>query len=343
MNNSEHHNLNTLHCLPIPPRSEGETRPIWSVMIPTYNCAEYLKQTLMSILTQDPGPDVMQIQVVDDYSTKDDPKSVVEEIGQGRVEFYQQPQNVGFIRNFETCLQNSRGYLIHQLHGDDCVRQGFYQKMQHLFEKEHKIGAAFCRAIYTDESGHWQSLSRLEQSTSGILDNWLETIVAGQCVATPSIVVRREVYETLGGFDRRIVCSGEDWEMWVRLAAHYAVAYEPEPLAIYRFKPIEGLPCQKTQQIIKDMRVASEIIRTYLSSQLPEVVMNNLLRQSEETYALWGSFPAKQAFAAGDFRGGWAILAEMLRCSQSRRVIKGALRSFLVGEVRNFQRMVGCD
>jgi cellulose synthase/poly-beta-1,6-N-acetylglucosamine synthase-like glycosyltransferase len=337
------HNLNTLHCLPIPTRPEGETRPLWSVMIPTYNCAEYLKQTLTSVLAQDPGPDVMQIQVVDDYSTKDDPKSVVEEIGQGRVEFYQQPQNVGFIRNFETCLQNSRGYLIHQLHGDDSVRQGFYQKMQHLFEREQKIGAAFCRAIYTDESGHWQSLSRAERSTSGILDNWLETIVAGQCIATPSIVVRREVYETLGGFDRRIVCSGEDWEMWVRLAAHYAVAYEPEPLALYRFKPIEDLPPQKTQQIIKDMLVASEIIRTYLSEQFPEGRMNNLLRQSEETYALWGSIPAKQAFATGDFQGGWAILMEMLRCSHSRRVIQGTMRSFIVGGIRNFKRMVQTD
>ena len=27
---------------------------------------------------------------------------------------------------------------------------------------------------------------------------------------------------------------GEDWEMWVRIAAHFPVWYEPEPLALYR-------------------------------------------------------------------------------------------------------------
>ena len=50
---------------------------------------------------------------------------------------------------------------------------------------------------------------------------------------TPSIVVRRDVYEALGGFDDRLRCS-EDWEMWVRIAARYPVWYETEPLALYR-------------------------------------------------------------------------------------------------------------
>ena len=44
-------------------------------MIPTYNPrAEYLEETLWSVLRQDPGPEQMQIEVVDDYS-KDDTAS----------------------------------------------------------------------------------------------------------------------------------------------------------------------------------------------------------------------------------------------------------------------------
>ena len=63
----------------------GTVRPLWSVMIPAYNCASYLRQTLASVLAQDPGPEQMQIEVVDDGSTKDDPESVVRETGKGRV------------------------------------------------------------------------------------------------------------------------------------------------------------------------------------------------------------------------------------------------------------------
>ena len=43
-------------------------RPLWSVMIPTFHCARFLRQTLESVLSQDPGPDVMQIEIVDDCS-----------------------------------------------------------------------------------------------------------------------------------------------------------------------------------------------------------------------------------------------------------------------------------
>src|SRR5689334_11194856 len=78
------------------------TRPFWSVMIPTYHCARFLRQTLESVLAQDPGPESMQIEVVDDGSTLDDPAAVVAEVGRGRVAFYRQPRNVGHTKNFET-------------------------------------------------------------------------------------------------------------------------------------------------------------------------------------------------------------------------------------------------
>lgn len=64
----------------IPPISAEKLRPLWSVMIPTYNCAHYLREALHSVLCQDPGKDMMQIEVIDDHSTKDDPEAVVKEM-----------------------------------------------------------------------------------------------------------------------------------------------------------------------------------------------------------------------------------------------------------------------
>lgn len=323
------------------PIVEGTSRPLWSVMIPTYNCASYLRQTLESVLSQDPGPDWMQIEVIDDHSTCDDPQAVVKELGQGRVNFYQQPQNVGYIRNFETCLQRSRGHLVHQLHGDDYVRDGFYRKMQALFEQNARLGAAFCRSITMDQQGNWQTLSRLEQPTSGILTNWLEQIASEQRITTPSIVVRRSVYEHLGGFDRRIVCCGEDWEMWVRIASHYQFAYEPEPLAVYRFKPLESLAASRIHQIMQDMRMATEIVRSYLPKHLPPEVADQLLSQARESYAFWSLEVARKMLLKGNTGVGMALLKESLESSYSPKVIARVGRLLLKAGLYQVRQRLG--
>lgn len=302
----------------IVPLPEGTPRTIWSVMIPTYNCARYLRETLTSVLSQDLGSDVMQIEVIDDCSTEDDPEKVVKEIGGDRVIFYRQPQNVGNRKNFQTCLERSHGKLIHLLHGDDCVREGFYQKMQKAFTENPEIGAAFCRSINMDEHGHWQNISPLEQSESGILNNWLERLVEMQRISTPSMVVRREVYEKLGAFDFRLPWA-EDWEMWVRIAAHYPVWYEVEPLAVYRTMRPGSLSksCGPNGEIYQDIRRAIDIFTSYL----PPTISEELTTKSRENWAMVALTNARSLIAIGDIPRAMIQIREGLKCNQSFRVI----------------------
>jgi glycosyltransferase involved in cell wall biosynthesis len=90
-----------------PPLISGKegpgTRPYWSVMIPTYNPrADYLEETLNSVLRQDPGPDQMQIEVVDDCSKDDTAFEVTRRLGAGRVTFHAESQNRGLANNLES-------------------------------------------------------------------------------------------------------------------------------------------------------------------------------------------------------------------------------------------------
>ena len=113
--------------------SPSVKRPLWSVMIPAYNCSSYLRDAIKSVLAQDPGAEKMQIEVIDDCSTDEDVAALVAEIGKGRIGFFRQEKNVGSLRNFETCLNRSEGVLIHLLHGDDLVKPGFYREIEKLF------------------------------------------------------------------------------------------------------------------------------------------------------------------------------------------------------------------
>ena len=234
-------------------------RPLWSVIIPTYNCANYLKETLRSVLAQDPGEASMEIIVVDDHSTKDDPEAVVKENGQGRVQFIRQEKNVGKVKNYEAGLTISKGTYIHQLHGDDFVYDGFYREMEAIFNESPIAGAAFCRTNYIDSKSRVTGVTGMIQDKEGIVPVILEKLYTKQYIQTPSMVVKREVYETIGCFDRRLNCM-EDWEMWTRIANNYPIAVSNKVLAAYRsheenatnntFKDGTAL---KTHQLICDL------------------------------------------------------------------------------------------
>jgi glycosyltransferase involved in cell wall biosynthesis len=288
-------------------------------MIPTHDCAPYLRETLASVLAQDPGPDRMQIEVVDDASS-DHPESVVDELGRGRVGFHRQRRNVGHVANFNTCLERSRGRLVHLLHGDDCVRDGFYAAMDRLLEAEPEAGAAFCRYIAMDEAGDWSNIAALEQRSPGLISGWLEKVAVGQRLQTPCMVVRREVYEQLGGFDRRGGFA-EDWEMWVRIAAEYAVAYEPEPLALYRVHSQSRTGhFVRTGQNVRDLRRVIEINREHLPPERADELTRRALRETATTCLR----RARRMLGAGDTAAMWAQVREAVRTDASPRVIAEA-------------------
>ena len=218
---------------PIAPVTGDAPRPLWSVMIPTFNCASYLRQTLQSVLEQAPGPEEMQIEVVDDCSTKDDPEAVVREVGGGRVLFHRKPQNEGAIRNFNTCIARSRGQLVHILHGDDYVLPGFYDKLTAAAQAHPDLAFFGSRSMYVDEAGIifavTERVPRLEAGGAAVDDFFY-----GNPMMTPGATMRRSFYEQHGGFLHGLVHTA-DCEMWTRAISLKGGIILPEVLSCYRY------------------------------------------------------------------------------------------------------------
>jgi glycosyltransferase involved in cell wall biosynthesis len=216
----------------ISPVAPGQQRPLWSVMIPAYNCARFLGQTLESVLAQDPGPEQMQIQVVDDCSTQDDPQQVVREVGQGRVEYYRQPENVGINPNFNTCIARSKGHLVHILHGDDYVLPDFYTRVAKAAAEHPDLAAFFVRCMVIDEENALMSLSgRIRSLESPTRD--VKELYYWNSILTPGAVIRRSFYEQYGGFILNLIHVA-DWEMWARAIQLSGGLMLNEMLAAYR-------------------------------------------------------------------------------------------------------------
>lgn len=266
----------------IKPIDDGEKRPLWSVMIPAYNCSSYLEQALESILAQDPGETLMQIEVIDDASTDADVKALVERVGKGRVGYYRQPSNVGSLRNFETCLNRSRGEWIHLLHGDDYVSPGFYEEITSLFGEFPEAGAAFTGYYHVAYDGTILYTNPSLGAGRGYVSGWLDIIAQGQHIQPPAIVVKRMVYEQLGGFFA--VHYGEDWEMWIRISAHFPVVRSSARLANYRVHGgnISSQYCISGQNI-RDILKVIRIVQNYL----PPEKRKRLRRMARKNYALY--------------------------------------------------------
>ncbi len=294
----------------IEPVAPEAKRPFWSVMIPTYNNDDYLKQTLESVLQQDPGAEMMQIEIVDDCSSQSDPESIIREIGTDRISIYRQPKNVGQIANWNACIERARGHWVHILHQDDLVLPGFYNRMQELLAQESEVGAAFCRHAFMNEDSHPINLSPIERRTSGILNNWLDSIAVRQRIQFPSIVVKREIYEQIGGFCPDAF-SAADWEMWKRIAANFPIAFEPQILAYFRLHlASESSRLIKTGSNIAHTRAAINVSQTYL----PLENAKKLSLEANKNYASYAIHVALQSLSRNDFDSAIAQIFEAIKC-----------------------------
>jgi glycosyltransferase involved in cell wall biosynthesis len=269
---------------PIKPLALSGKRPMWSVMIPVYNCAEFLVHTLESVLAQNIPEEDMQIEVVDDASDDADVEQIVKTIGKGRIGYYRQPKNVGSLRNFETCINRAQGHLVHLLHGDDRVKVGYYKVIENLFENHPEAGAAFsrCHNIDVDNNILNPDLKPVAHHY-GLLDNWLLRISERQHIQYACITVKREVYEKLGSFYG--ITYGEDWEMWVRIAKHYPVAHTSQILAEYRkhSNSISGVKFLTGEYLI-DTAYLFQLIQQHL----PPEHRQQVLKRAQKNFARYG-------------------------------------------------------
>ncbi|MBV8538840.1 MAG: glycosyltransferase [Alphaproteobacteria bacterium] len=308
----------------IEPLPQTTTRPLWSVMIPAYNYAHYMRGTLRSVLSQDPGPAEMQIEVVDDCSTRDDPEAVTHEVGGGRVGFYRQPRNLGIVGNFNDCIRRARGEWVHILHGDDLLRPGFYVRARQALAAHPEIGAWACRVIYMDDGGHWMGLSELETRRPQVLcQDFVERLFVDQRLYFVSLLVRRRIYEQLGGFRPELpLCL--DWDMWKRIALATPIFYDPEPLACFRLHPVSAYANSvRSGESVADERRAIAIASAYV----PSARAARLRRAALKAAAIRAVRTARQQWRLGYRAAALRVVREALRCSTAPGVLARLLAS----------------
>ena len=219
---------------PITPLSQDDpTRPVWSVMVPTYNPrAEQLEQALRSVLTQAPGLAKMQIEVVDDCSPDVDVAALVRSIAGDRVTFSRNPENLGLARSWNRCIERAHGHWVHILHQDDYVLPSFYTHFEHAAANHPDVSFIASRCFLIDAQGIITTVTeRLPALEAGSRD--VTPYLYVNPFRCPAVAIRRSFFEAHGAF-RTDLAFTLDWEMWIRAIAIGGGVALPQVLASFR-------------------------------------------------------------------------------------------------------------
>jgi len=207
-----------------------------SVCIPTYNGAKYLAEAIESVLNQTLTD--FELLIVDDRST-DETEAVVKSFTDKRIKHFKNQIRLGLVGNWNRCIELARGQYVCVFHQDDVmIRENLEEKVQ-LLDKNPTVGMVHSNVHQIGAGGELISeywYFRPEPEDEGVhtgLDYLRRLLTGTNIVCCPGVVVRRECFETLGGFDGRLPFTA-DWEMWMRIAAFYDVGYLVKALVRYR-------------------------------------------------------------------------------------------------------------
>jgi glycosyltransferase involved in cell wall biosynthesis len=197
-----------------------------SVVIATYNMARYLPEAVESVLAQSyPHVDVW---IVDDGSTDNTPAIVKQWDANPRVHVHRQP-NGGQARAKNQGVVLSRGHFVAFLDADDVWLPEKLAHQMRLFAGRPELGVVYSDYERMDGEGR-PLLKGPTQMHRGSVSG---ALLIENFVPFPAAVVRRECLESRGLFDESLG-MGIDYDLWLRLSAHYQFDFIPESTVRYR-------------------------------------------------------------------------------------------------------------
>ncbi len=302
----------------IPPVSEGEKRPFWSVVIPVVNRPEYFPECLASVLSQWTGAEEMEIIVLDNGSNP--PQwQIPDDLGRGIIRYYRLPETIPLQQNWNTAVALCRGEWIHLLHNDDYVLPGFYEQFEtSLATCPESVGAAFTG--HQSINDHRQVLYTEEHNLEnyrGIVQDWVREIGVVNSTSPPSIIIKRASYEKLGGYKPDILFTC-DWELYKRIASFFDWWYEPGILAHYR-RQVNSVTIAEnlTGASGYDHLRAIEISESYL----PAKYCAEITAKSRVNHFLWCLERANIPLKSGNLDAARQLLQAALKIDHSSGAI----------------------
>ncbi len=269
-----------------------------SLIIPTYNRAWLLPQTLACVLEQTYPH--LEIIVVNDGST-DETQAVLAGYA-GRVKTIHQ-ENQGETAARNAGIAAATGDYFTFLDDDDIIFPDKIARQVQLLQTRPNVDVVYCRYYHMDVDG------RLLNKTGLMAEgDVLPQLVYGNFIGIGAPLLPRRCVETIGLFDADLPFRGkysEDWDWFLRLAlAGFRFACIQEPLCAYRVVPTS----QTANVASSEQGILAILDKLFAHPQLPQ----EIAAAKNHIYAVRRLWISGRYYAAGQWADGQRNLQEAL-------------------------------
>lgn len=208
----------------------NEKQPIVSVIIPSYNHAEYIEDAITSVLNQEPGGYNLDLIVIDDGSTDDSAKIIQQLRLSSSINFkFIQKQNEGVSKTLNRAIiEHADGDYIAILASDDLWASNKIKLQLDCLARHPKCELTYCNAT-TFGNGFKQGKAQRAQLTG-----WVKGVLTVyNFIPAGSVMYKRNLFDKIGGYDENGM-KLEDWDFILRAANVTPFCRLKEALLYYR-------------------------------------------------------------------------------------------------------------
>ena len=192
--------------------SEGDNIE-FSIIIPTYNRAHRVKNTILSALNQEFGS--YEVIVIDDSST-DNTEELIKGIQNGKLKYYKQGNKErGAARNNGT--QVAKGKYVNFVDSDDLLYP------HHLSTAFKSVKALNEPEIFYQRFDIKNSAGKVLKRQGKISGEVGRKLIYGNMFSCDGIFIRKDIALRFAFREDRGLSGSEDWELWLRLGSRFTI------------------------------------------------------------------------------------------------------------------------
>lgn len=260
--------------------------PKVSICIPTYNYANYIAETIESVLCQTYSD--FELLIVDDCS-KDNTSEIIEFYARKdtRIKFIVNTINLGMVENWNSCLSLARGEYIKFVFGDDLLASpDAIERMVSLLDSNDAVSLVCSARNIIDKSSQVKQIA--SHFDTGLMSG---SDVINYCltkqknlIGEPSVVMFRKC-QAERGFNSAYI-QIVDLEMWFYLLEQGMFAYINEPLCSFRIHSQQQT--EKNSGTVADRIDVIRLLDDFLDHS--SVTLSNIVKsylKYDSIYDIW--------------------------------------------------------